>query len=277
MKRAALLFSLLCLLFMFGAAAPAALASRAEIIINGSTTVLPVVQHAGEAFMAENPDINLAISGGGSGNGINALIEGLCHVAMSSRDIRPSEVARAKARGINLFKTAVAVDALVPVVHPDNPVDNLTVEQLRGIFAGRITRWSAVGGRDENIVVISRDTSSGTYETWDLFVMNRERVAARALLQASSGMISQTVSRNRRALGYVGYGYINDTLKKLNVNGIEATAAAAVAKEWPIARELYVFTNGEPAGVVKKLLDYLTDPQKGQKAVAEIGFIPLYQ
>jgi phosphate transport system substrate-binding protein len=163
----------------------------------------------------------------------------------------------------------------VPVVHRDNPVQNLTIEQLRDIYAGKIRRWSEVGGRDENIVVISRDTSSGTYEVWDQFVMHRVRVAPRALLQTSNGMISQIVSGNRRALGYLSFGYLNDTLKTLHVNGIEASVETALSGTWPIARELYLFTSGEPQGAVKRLIDFILDPQKGQQVVAEIGFIPL--
>jgi len=182
MKRIALAFSLLCMIML---AAPFASANRAEIIINGSTTLLPVMQQAGEAFMAENPDVTLALSGGGSGNGINALNEALCHIAMSSRDVKPSEVEKARIKGVAFVKIPVAIDALVPIVHRDNPVQNLTVEQLRDIYAGKITRWSEVGGRDENIVVISRDTSSGTYEVWDQFVMKKVRVAPRALLLTS--------------------------------------------------------------------------------------------
>jgi len=272
MKRIALLFSLLSMITL---AAPLASASQTEIIINGSTTVLPVMQRAGEAFMAANPDVTLAISGGGSGNGIKALNEGLCHVAMSSRDIRAGEVEQGKARGVNAVKIPVAIDALVPIVHPNNPVQNLTKEQLRDIYAGRITNWKAVGGRDENIVVVTRDTASGTFETWQDVIMGKENVFPRALLQASSGSVVQAVTGNPRALGYVGFGYLNDRIKKLNVNGIEATPASAVSGQWPIARELYVFTNGKPEGAIKRLMDFILDPQKGQKAVAEIGFIPL--
>jgi len=272
MKYIAMAFSLLCMIML---AAPLASANRTEVIINGSTTLLPVVQQTGEPFMAESPDVSLAISGGGSGNGINALNEGLCHIAMSSRDVKPSEVEKARTRGVTLVKIPVAIDALVPVVHRDNPVQNLTIEQLRDIYAGKIRRWSEVGGRDENIVVISRDTSSGTYEVWDQFVMHRGRVAPRALLQTSNGMISQIVSGNRRALGYLSFGYLNDTLKTLHVNGIEASVETALSGTWPIARELYLFTSGEPQGAVKRLIDFILDPQKGQQVVAEIGFIPL--
>ncbi len=246
-----------------------------EIVITGSTTVLPVMQKAGEAFMAANPSISLAISGGGSGNGIKALNEGLCQVAMSSRDIKATEVEQGKARGVTPVGTAIAVDALVPVAHPENKVQNLSAQQLKDIYMGKITNWKEVGGADSKIVVISRDTSSGTYETWEDIIMKKERVAPSALLQASNGAVVQAVSKNKRALGYIGFGYVTPSIKKLNVNGIEATAATALSGNWPIARELYIFTNGKPAGAVKKLVDYLLDPQKGQKAVAETGYIPL--
>ncbi|MCC8193552.1 MAG: PstS family phosphate ABC transporter substrate-binding protein [Deltaproteobacteria bacterium] len=255
-------------------AAPA-MAAQQEVIISGSTTVLPVMQKAGEAFMAANPDISLAISGGGSGNGIKALNEGLCDIAMSSRDIKPTEVEQGKAKGVNPVRTAVAVDALVPIVHPENPVKDLTAEQLRDIYAGKITNWKDVGGNDDTIVVVSRDTSSGTYETWIEMIMKKEKVAPSALLQASNGAVAQAVAKNKKAIGYIGFGYLNSQLKKVNVNGVEATPASALANEWPIARELYIFTNGQPAGAAKKLVDFLVDPQKGQKAVAEVGFIPL--
>ncbi len=271
MKRLAILF---LMIFCCSGALPA-VAATTEIVISGSTTVLPVMQKAGEAFMAANPGINLSISGGGSGNGIKALNEGLCAVAMSSRDIKPSEVEDGAKNGVNAVRTAIAVDALVPVVHPENPVNNLSAAQLKDIYAGKIVNWKEVGGNDEKIVVISRDTSSGTYETWEEIVMQKERVSPSALLQASNGTVVQTVSQNRRALGYIGFGYLNPSLKKLNVNGMEATPQSALSKEWPIARELYVFTNGAPDGAVKKLVDYLVDPQKGQKAVSEVGYIPL--
>jgi len=272
MKRIAVTLSLVIAGIL--AAFPAT-AAQQEVIINGSTTVLPVMQNAGEAFMAANPDITLAISGGGSGNGIKALNEGLCDIAMSSRDIKDSEVEQGRAKGVIPVKTPVAVDALVPVVHPENPVTALSIEQLRDIYAGKVTNWKDLGGKDYTIVVISRDTSSGTYETWVELIMKKEKVAPSALLQASNGAVAQAVAKNKKAIGYIGFGYLNNALKKLDVNGIEATPATALVKQWPIARELYIFTNGQPSGAVKKLIDFLVDPQKGQKAVSEVGYIPL--
>lgn len=251
------------------------LAAAEDININGSTTVLPIMQKVGEAYMAENPGTALIISGGGSGNGIKALVDGLTNIAMSSREIKASEVEQAKAKNIDPVGTAIAVDALVPVVHPSNPVQNLTLDEMRGIFSGKIKNWKEVGGEDSSIVMVSRDTSSGTYETWESMVMKGERVAPSALLQASNGAVVQAVSKNKRAIGYIGFGYLDPSLKGLHVNDIAATPENALSNTWPIARELYIYTNGAPAGNVKSLIDYLLDQNKGQKLVLETGFIPL--
>ena len=256
-------------------AADAAAAAKEEILITGSTTVLPVMQKAGEAFMAANPDISLAISGGGSGTGIKALNEKLCQVAMSSRDIKDSELAEGKAAGVNAVRTSIAVDALIPVTHPENPLKNLSVEQLRDIYAGKITNWKDVGGKEGAIVVVSRDSASGTFEIFSEYIMKKEKVLSAALLQSSNGGVVQAVANNRRAIGYIGFGYLDASLKKINVNGVEATQETALSRAWPISRELYIFTDGAPAGPVKKLVEFLLDPQKGQKIVAETGFIPL--
>ncbi len=249
--------------------------AKEEIVINGSTTVLPVMQKAAESYMAINNDVDLVLSGGGSGNGIKALIDGLTIIAMSSRDMKDNEREQAKKKGVDPVRIAVAVDALLPVVHPSNPVRSLTLEQLRGIYSGEITNWKQVGGPDKTIAVISRDTSSGTYESWNDLVMNKVKVAPSALLQASSGAVVQAVSKNPNAIGYVGFGYLDKSVKGLDIGTIKATAQAALSREWPVARELFVFTNGQPTGNTQKFIEYLLDPQKGQKAVAEVGFIPL--
>lgn len=263
------------LVLSLGLALPAFAASKTEIVVNGSTTVLPVMQKVGENFMAANPSVEISLSGGGSGNGIKALNDGLCQVAMSSRDMKANEMELAKSKGINPVRTAVAVDALVPVVHPSNPVANLSADQLRDIYMGKITNWKELGGADTKIIVISRDTSSGTYETWEEMIMKKQKVAPSALLQASNGAVVQAVSKNKNAIGYVGFGYLDKSLKKVNVNNMEATPATALSRQWPIARELYIFTNGQPQGAIKQLVDYIVDPMKGQKAVLEVGFIPL--
>jgi len=271
MNTLRLLIPVLCSLVL----AVPALAAKDELIINGSTTVLPVMQKTAENFMAINPDVSLVISGGGSGNGIKALTDGLCQIAMSSRDMKANEIQLAKSKGINPVRIPIAVDALLPIVHPSNSVVQLSADQLRDIYAGKITNWKEVGGADKKIAVISRDTSSGTYETWDEKIMNKEKVAPFALLQASNGAVVQAVSKNPNAVGYIGFGYLDKSVKGLNIGDLKATPESALSDQWPIARELYIFTNGEPKDTIKKLVDYLLDPQKGQKAVLEVGFIPL--
>ncbi|MDO5537308.1 MAG: phosphate ABC transporter substrate-binding protein [Desulfovibrionaceae bacterium] len=261
-----------CTVLSLAMAAPA---MAGQLVINGSTTVLPVMQKAGEAFMASHPDIQLSISGGGSGNGIKALIEGQCAVAMSSREMKDKEVKAAEAKGVKPWPVAIAYDAIVPVVHPKNPVKNLTTAQLRDIYSGKINNWKELGGRDGKIVVVSRDTSSGTFECWNELVMRGERVKPAALMQASNGTVIQAIAKNPNAIGYVGLGYLNDSVHGVTVDGKEPTPANAISKVWPVSRELLIFTNGEPAGEVKQLVDFLLDPAKGQKSVLEIGYVPL--
>ncbi|MEG2139221.1 MAG: phosphate ABC transporter substrate-binding protein [Bilophila sp.] len=246
-----------------------------ELVINGSTTVLPIVQKVAESYMAAHPGVDIALSGGGSGNGMKALIDGLATIAMSSRDIKSSETELAVKKGIKPVRIPVAVDALVPVVHPQNPVSSLSLQQFKDIYAGRITNWKELGGADANIVVISRDTSSGTYETWESLVMKSEKVMPKALLQASNGAVVQIVAKNRNALGYVGIGYMTPTIKGLHIGDLVATPESALSRQWPLARELYLFTNGQPTGVAGAFVKYLLDPAKGQKAVREAGFVPL--
>lgn len=246
-----------------------------EIVVNGSTTVLPIMQKAAETYMAGKPEVVIAISGGGSGNGIKALVDGLCNIAMSSRDIKSSEVDAAKKTNVAPHKVAVAVDALVPVVHPENGVKSLSLDDLKGIYEGKIANWKELGGADKTIVVVSRDTASGTFETWDELVMKKNKVSPRALLQASNGAVVQTVSKNPNAIGYVGIGYLAPSIKALNIGEVSATVDTALSRTWPLSRELYVFTNGTPTGATGEFITFLLDPAKGQVAVREAGFVPL--
>lgn len=246
-----------------------------QVVINGSTTVLPVVQKASESFMAAHPDIALSISGGGSGNGIKALIEGQCAIAMSSRDMHEKEVKAANAKNVTPVRTSIAFDAIVPVVHPENPVKSMTSDQLRDIYTGKIKNWKEVGGKDAKIVVISRDTSSGTFECWNELIMKKQRVMPAALMQASNGAVVQAVAKNPNAIGYIGLGYLDKTVHGMTVDGVQATPENAVSRTWPISRELLLYTNGEPAGNVKLFMDYMLDPTKGQKDVVAAGYVPL--
>jgi phosphate transport system substrate-binding protein len=264
------------LLAAFMVVAFSASAWAAQIGVSGSTTVLPIMQKAVEAYMKAHPETTLSVSGGGSGNGIKAIIDGTTDLCMASRFMKDKEVALAMEKGVYPVPFAIAIDALVPVVHPENPVGDLTIEQLRDIYTGKIANWKDLGGDDKQIVVISRDTSSGTYETWEEKIMNKERVFAGALLQASNGAVAQAVSKNKYAIGYVGYGYLDSSLKALKVNGIEGNPETASSGKYPVARFLYVFTKGWPEGELASFVMYLLHPKYGQVHAKDAGYVPLY-
>ena len=256
---------------LFGGAAAA---WAEDVVIKGSTTVLPIAQATVEAYMKTRPGVHISLSGGGSGEGIKALIDKTAAIAMSSREIKAKESDLAKSRGVKPVAHVVAYDAIVPVVNPKNPVSSLTVDQLSQIYQGKITNWKEVGGQDLAIVVISRDSSSGTFETWGHLVLHGAKVTPRAQLQASNGAIVQAVSKNRYAIGYIGMGYINKSVKPLMVNGIQATAETALSGKYPISRPLYMYTDGEPKGETASYLKFVLDP-RGQKIVAKEGFVPV--
>jgi len=259
-----------CAVFFAGAAAWA----KDTIVVNGSTTVLPIGQATAEAYMKKDANVNISISGGGSGNGIKALIDKTTQIAMSSREMKKEEIELAKSKSVNPVEHKVAIDALTPVVHPSNAVANLTTEQLSLIYQGKIRNWKEVGGKDLQIVVISRDTSSGTYESWQEKILHKEKVTPRAQLQASSGAVVQAVSKNRFAVGYVGIGYVNKSVKALTVNGIVANDTNALKGVYPISRPLYYYTDGQPKGAVADYIKFVTGPE-GQKIVKKEGFVPL--
>ena len=262
-----------CLMF-FSLLAGTALAGE-SIVINGSTTVLPVAQVAAEAYMKLHPGVNISLSGGGSGNGIKALIDGSANIANSSRFIKDKEVSLAQEKGVYPVPHRVAIDAIVPIVHPDNPVTDLSIEQLSLIYQGKITNWKEIGGKDLQIVVVSRDTSSGTYEVWEEKVLHKAKVTAKAQLQASNGAVVQAISKNRYAIGYIGLGYMNDSIRGIKVNGIEATAATALSGAYLVARPLFMFTNGWPTGIVSDFITFVVS-RDGQELVRKEGFVPLF-
>ncbi|MCX5848466.1 MAG: phosphate ABC transporter substrate-binding protein [Deltaproteobacteria bacterium] len=245
-----------------------------SIVIKGSTTVLPIAQGTLEAFMKKHPEVQISLSGGGSGEGIKALIDKTTDIATSSREIKKEEIELAKTKNVNPIANVVANDAIVPVVNPKNKVKNLSIDQLSQIYQGKITNWKEVGGEDLKIVVISRDSSSGTFESWDHFVMKKAKVAPQAQMLASNGAIVTAVAKNRYAISYLGIGYVNKSVKPLQVNGITASVATALSKEYPMSRELYMYTDGDAKGDVAKYLDFVKSAE-GQKIVVKEGFVPL--
>jgi len=245
-----------------------------SIVIKGSTTVLPVAQGTLEAFMKKNPQVQISLSGGGSGEGAKALIDKTADIANMSREMKKEEIELAKTKGVNPVANVVANDAIVPVVNPKNKVKILSVDQLSQIYQGKITNWKEVGGEDLKIVVISRDSSSGTFESWDHFVMKKAKVAPQAQMLASNGAIVTAVAKNRYAISYLGIGYVNKSVKALQVNGVTASVATALSKEYPFSRELYMYTDGDATGDVAKYIAFVKSAE-GQKIVVKEGFVPL--
>ncbi|MFH0976345.1 MAG: PstS family phosphate ABC transporter substrate-binding protein [Spirochaetota bacterium] len=248
--------------------------SGKRIVIKGSTTVLPITQKASEEYRKMS-SVSISIEGSGSGNGIKALLDSTCDIANSSREMKKEELEAAKKKGINVKEIVCAYDMIVPVVHPSNPVKNLSIDQLKAIYTGAVTNWKEVGGKDQKIVVVSRDTSSGTYEVWHEKVMKKADVSNKALLQASNGAIISTVSVNPKAIGYVGYGYLNKSVHPLTVNKIEGTIENGKSGKYPVSRKLYMYVNKDTMS--KDTQDFINFilGKKGQALVKEEGYIPL--
>jgi phosphate transport system substrate-binding protein len=247
-----------------------------KITIDGSTTVGPIAKAFAEYFMTANSDVNLTVSESGSGNGAKSLVNGTCDVAAMSRPMKDSEFKAAADKGNQPVAHVVALDGLPILVHPSNPVQDLTVEQVRKIYIGEITNWKALGGPDKAIVSISRDTNSGTYETFAKLIMNKEKIYENCEYVGSNGAIRQRVQSTPGAIGYAGLGFVDKTVKALRINGVYPSAETVQTGEYPVARPLFMYTNGYPklgSSLYRFMTIHLT--ADGQEMVEEIGFVPV--
>ena len=226
------------------------------------------------------PSARVTVTGGGTGVGISALLDQTTDIAMASRAIKFSEKMKAKAAGEDLAEVPIAYDALAVVVHPSNPVTQLTRQQLEDIFRGKITNWQQVGGDDRKIVVYSRETSSGTYEFFKESVLKNKNYMSSSLSMPATGAIIQSVSQTRGAIGYVGLAYVSPRIKTLAVSYDGQHYAAptlenAINKTYPIVRPLYYYYNRKNASVIAPLLDFILSAA-GQKIIKESGYIPVH-
>ncbi|WMW26167.1 PstS family phosphate ABC transporter substrate-binding protein [Methanolobus sediminis] len=260
------------------AADDAATGATGSIMIKGSDTVLPLSQAEAEEFMIENPDADITVIGGGSGVGIAALVDGEVDIAMASRQIKDSEIENAEANGIYPVEQVIAWDGIAVVVNPENPVTELTFDQLKAIYNGSISNWADVGGDDLEITVITRDSSSGTYAYFKEEVLLDEEYRADALVQPATGAIVQEVGQNTGAIGYIGYAYLDDTVTALALDGgdgfVEATPENIMAGNYPLARPLHYYTDGEPTGLTKEYIGYVMSTA-GQEIVSDVGYFPV--
>jgi len=257
-----------------------------EIIENkGSDTLVNLALAWAEAYMDGHPDVRLSVTGGGSGTGIAALMNGTVDIANASRLMKAEEVEAAEASGITPVEFVVARDAIAVVVHPSNPVNELTFHQLSDIYTGQITNWQEVGGEDRPVVLLSRESNSGTYV---YFLENVVRMGDKesdllfspgALLMPSSEGITAEVTDNPNTIGYDGLGYVTPEQKVVAVARDAAGPFVLPSVDsvndgsYPIARPLYMYTAGEPTGQVAAFLDWVMG--EGQAIVPELGFVPL--
>jgi len=241
-----------------------------SISIVGSTTVEPIAVKAAEKYMDEHEGADIQVSGGGSSVGIKSVGEGTADIGMASRQIKDSE----KQLYPSLVEHVIAKDAIALIVHPGNPISDLTTAQIKSIYKGEITNWKALGGPDMAIVVVGRDSASGTREFFHEKVMNKEDFVATQLEKSSNAGVKESVKNTPGAIGYVGLGYIDQTVKAVKVDGVGPTVTAVLNGSYPISRALYMYTQGQPTGLAKSFLDFIKSPE-GQKIVQEEGFVPL--
>ncbi len=254
---------------------------QGSLQIKGSDTMVNLVQAWAEAFMAQHPQVTIAVTGGGSGTGIAALIGGTCDLAASSRAMSDKERAQAAAQGHTVREWKVALDGLAVAVHPANPVKRLTLQQLADLFTGRIRTWSAVNGSARAVVLLSREVNSGTHVYFKEHVLGPgKEFAPEALLMPSSQAIADEIATNPDAVGYYGMGYLNSRNSVVSVAKtpegpyVEPSIASVQAGTYPIARPLLLYSRDESQGLTQAFLSFTLSPD-GQAIVQQTDFVPL--
>jgi phosphate transport system substrate-binding protein len=241
--------------------------------IDGSTTVGPIGDAFAEAFKDKAA---MTVNKPGSTIGATALIEGRCDIAMMSRFMKESEFKLAIDKGVMPVAHAVAMDGVCPIVHPSNPVSELTTEQIKDIYLGKITNWKDLGGADMAIVVISRDTSSGTYETFHELVMNKEKMADHVEYVNSNPQAHARLKNTQGGIAYVGLGFVDRAVKPLKVNGVTPNRSTIAKGIFPVSRPLFWFTNGYPKlGSVVHAFCTFHLTEEGQEIIEDKGFVPM--
>lgn len=251
--------------------------AEGQLIVTGSTTLLPIAEQAAEQFQHDNPETSVLVSGLGSSAGIEAVISGTSDIGTASRDLKSDEDDK------GLVDTPVAFDGIAVIVNPANPVDGLTTEQLRAIFAGEITNWREVGGVDREIDLVNRDEASGTREAFKKIVMGEKtRFDRSAVVLPGTGQVRDVVARSEGAVGYISVGFVaprftRTEVKALAIDGVMPSEETVASQEYPIARTLHFFTNGEPKGLAERYIQYVLSSAIQEGVVREAGFVPVGQ
>ncbi|MFZ5432411.1 MAG: phosphate ABC transporter substrate-binding protein [Calditrichota bacterium] len=254
--------------------------AQTSLQIKGSDTMVNLMSDLGEAYMVAHPDVSIAVTGGGSGTGIAALINGTTDICASSRAMKDKEIELANSKSINPVNTVIGLDGIAVMVNAANPVSDLTMEQLKKIYTGEYTRWSEVGGPDEPIIVLSRESNSGTYVYFQEHVLEKADYTAKARLMPSTAAVVSSVTEDKWTIGYGGIAYAEKSaVKMIHVKATPESPAVAPSNEtvldgsYPISRPLFIYTNGEPSGTIKDFLDFCLT-EAGQAIVLDTGYIP---
>jgi phosphate transport system substrate-binding protein len=249
-------------------------ANKTSITVTGSTTLLPVTQEAADDYMLIHPNANIQITGGGSGVGVQAAGEKTADIGMSSRDVKSDEMKKYP----DLVAIPIGKDGLTVILNPANPVNSLTPAQIKDIYTGNTTNWNQVGGPDMPVVVIGRDSASGTRDYFTSSIMGGANATPRMLEKNSNGAVTLTIAQTPGAIGYVGIGFVDQYVKalKIDINGTlyESTVDNVLTGTYPYSRYLYMLTSGQPTGLAKDYIDFILSPT-GQEHLKEEGYVPL--
>jgi len=241
-------------------------ARRHTITMAGSTAFLPFAEQLAEDFMKKNPGVNINVQGGGSAVGIQSVLNGVAQIGMADLVTLPPEAK-------DLKKFVAAQDGICVVVHPSNKIENLTLEQIRAIYSGKINNWKEVGGIDKPITVVSREAGSGTRSSFEDLVFKGLKLRGDAIIEDSNGTVRETIINDPQAIGYISHGVVNEKVKALKVDGIPPTCENIMAGKYKLVRPIYLLTARDSQTDVKLVLDYILGPE-GQKTILEQGLLP---
>lgn len=271
--NSALYISLLSIIILTGCSVGKS--SISTIKIKGSDTMLPLTKMLAAEYMKENQNVSIYVEGGGTASGVDALIEGKVDIATASRSLRAEEAKKlANYYGSLGLYYLIAKDALSIYLHPDNPVKNFTINELKDIYTCKITNWQELGGNDEKIIIVTRPPNSGTYLYFKEHVLEGEDYCDAAVVEQTTEAVIDYIKNNENAIGYGGIGYSG--IYHASINGYAASEENARSDVYPITRYLHFFTSKTPRGVVKNFIDWVLTPE-GQKIIKDAGFIPLWE
>ena len=259
-----------CCLVVLGSVTGCSGSERPEqLVVTGSTTILPIAEVAAEMFHKQHPELNVLVSGVGSSAGIENVTSGTSDIGTSSRDLKPEE------ETLGLVDTPIAYDAIAVIVHPSNPANSLTKQQVKDIFQGKITNWRDVGGKDGPIHIVNRDEASGTREAFSKIVMDKEPFDPYAAVLPGTGQVRSVVADAPGAIGYISFGFVNSSVKAVAVDGVMPSEATVFSGKDPIQRTLHFFTKGPATGLAKEYTDFVLSPEVQDTVVRDAGFIPV--